>query len=366
MKRACKISLKENTSKKINQINALIQAYQAGVNFFIKSLWETRGKLDKETLARLPKENTRLSERYKSQTLKQALSIVVSTKKSIKAINKKNIKKIRNVKLPKFKGNPVLDAKFIEIENSNLKKFDLVIRLSTLTKGKRIELVCKKTDVLNKWLSKPGAKLIQGCELSNSSLIVWIDIPDEIENSETKSKKVLAVDIGVNKLLVDSDEKFYGTEFKSITKKIRQKKRNSKAYKKALKERNQFIDKVIKELPWSEISVLGIEDLKNLKKGKQKDRGKVFRKAVKHWTYRQIISRLEQKSQENRVHLVKINPRNTSRTCPKCGNVCKENRKGEIFRCVLCSHTQDADVVGAKNILVKTLDYLSSLESLKQ
>src|SRR5919198_877759 len=53
MRRAGKVSLALATEEKKRQINALMEAYRAGVNFYIRSLWKDRGKLDKATLARL-------------------------------------------------------------------------------------------------------------------------------------------------------------------------------------------------------------------------------------------------------------------------------------------------------------------------
>ena len=60
-------------------------------------------------------------------------------------------------------------------------------------------------------------------------------------------------------------------------------------------------------------------------------------------------------AQENRVRLVAVNPRDTSRTCPGCGSVARENRRGEVFKCVQCNYSNDADYVGAMNILARTL-----------
>jgi hypothetical protein len=76
MRRAVKLSLAFVTQAKRKQINALLEAYRAAVNFYIRSLWNERGKLDKATLSRL--KSTRLSQRYKSQALKQALEIVIA------------------------------------------------------------------------------------------------------------------------------------------------------------------------------------------------------------------------------------------------------------------------------------------------
>ena len=65
-------------------------------------------------------------------------------------------------------------------------------------------------------------------------------------------------------------------------------------------------------------------------------------------------TRLEQLAPENRVHLVFVNPKGTSRTCPSCGLENAKNRVGEKFDCVRCHYTTDADTVGAINILAKT------------
>ncbi len=50
--------------------------------------------------------------------------------------------------------------------------------------------------------------------------------------------------------------------------------------------------------------------------------------------------------------LVAVNPRNTSRTCPACGQVAAENRVSQaVFCCAACGHVAHADVNAAGNIL---------------
>ncbi|WP_330289308.1 RNA-guided endonuclease InsQ/TnpB family protein [Streptomyces sp. NBC_00576] len=52
--------------------------------------------------------------------------------------------------------------------------------------------------------------------------------------------------------------------------------------------------------------------------------------------------------------LIPVDPRNTSRTCPACGHVSGENRTTQArFECVSCTHTANADVVGALNVAVR-------------
>ena len=50
--------------------------------------------------------------------------------------------------------------------------------------------------------------------------------------------------------------------------------------------------------------------------------------------------------------LMAVPPHNTSRTCPACRHVSTENRQTQAeFRCVECGFEENADVVGAVNIL---------------
>jgi putative transposase len=50
--------------------------------------------------------------------------------------------------------------------------------------------------------------------------------------------------------------------------------------------------------------------------------------------------------------LVAVPPQNTSRTCPCCGHVSAENRRTQAkFECVECGFEENADLVGAINVL---------------
>ena len=52
--------------------------------------------------------------------------------------------------------------------------------------------------------------------------------------------------------------------------------------------------------------------------------------------------------------LIAVPPQNTSRTCPACGHVSAENRQSQAqFLCVECGYENNADVVGAINILAR-------------
>ncbi|WP_430626873.1 zinc ribbon domain-containing protein [Yanghanlia caeni] len=54
----------------------------------------------------------------------------------------------------------------------------------------------------------------------------------------------------------------------------------------------------------------------------------------------------------HRLHLIVVPPQNTSRTCPACGHVSADNRQTQArFLCVECGFEENADLVGAINIL---------------
>jgi transposase len=351
MRRACKVTLKYITKRKQRHINALLQAYRGAVQFYINHLWKTKGKLDKETLALL--QNTILSERFKSNALKQALEIVVFTKKASKVTGYPATK-------PCFKGMAILDAKFVSVEDGK-GSFDLVLKLSSLHKGNKITIPTRKTKVTNKWLSR-GGKFVQGCAISENQLVVWVEIPDQELKEEGD---VLAIDINANHLLVDSDHNFYGEKFKELRDKVKRRVPGSKGKLRAMTERTNYINQMVKKLPWDKIKVIGLEDLTGIKQGKRKDRGKEFRKAMAPWTSRHVANRIECLAEENRVLPLFNDPTNTSRTCPACGGVSKESRKGDNFVCVFCNYREHADYIGAQEVLARTLTTLRSVESLK-
>jgi len=289
--------------------------------------------------------------RHKDQALKQALAIVSSTKK---AATVTGIVPSR----PVFRGAAIL-CHGVNVEFGH-GSFDLIVRLSTLRAVQRITVPTKRTAVLNKWLAVPGARLVQGCALSENSLIIWAEIP---QRTLREDGDVLGVDVGISKLLATSDGEILGDDFRKIRDRVRRRRHGSQGKRRARIQRDHFINRIVKQLPWERLRAIGIENLLNLKRGKSPGRSKSFRKAAAPWTYRRVRQRIEYLAQENRVRLVAVNPRGTSRTCPECGTEDRRNRAGEKFRCIRCDHRSDADVVGARNILARTVAELGRVQS---
>ena len=65
----------------------------------------------------------------------------------------------------------------------------------------------------------------------------------------------------------------------------------------------------------------------------------------------EFVRQLEYKLKLKGGILIRVDPRSTSRTCPMCGHVDKENRKTQaVFCCMKCGYSDNADLVGAINI----------------
>ena len=67
-----------------------------------------------------------------------------------------------------------------------------------------------------------------------------------------------------------------------------------------------------------------------------------------------FVQFLKYKMEELGHVLIEIDPRDTSRTCPVCGHVAKENRASQSeFVCRACGHRDNADHNASINILMR-------------
>ena len=75
-------------------------------------------------------------------------------------------------------------------------------------------------------------------------------------------------------------------------------------------------------------------------------------KAILDQGWFEFRRQLDYKLAWNGGHLIAVPPQNTSRTCPFCGHVSADNRQTQArFVCVECGFEENADVVGAINVL---------------
>lgn len=97
---------------------------------------------------------------------------------------------------------------------------------------------------------------------------------------------------------------------------------------------------------------IAIEDLKGLN-GTKLSR-KTDRK-VKRMPYSEFRQALESVAFQNGVNVMAVSPRNTSKTCYRCGNVSKSNRKTQALFSCSCGFEANADRVASVNIASKLL-----------
>jgi transposase len=334
------VSFKFATQVKRAALFALLREIRGCVNRYIRVCWKnSNAALDTKTLNLVS--GGSLSYRHRSNALKIALEMCSSTKKSADALCVRPSR-------PHFRNNAAvpLSKLVASIEKGN-GSFDYFVKIAGLVKGHPILLPVKSHNQLNDWLKQ--GKLLDSIVVTENTahLQVEVELPPMRKPSPNTT---IGIDLGYLKLLATNEGIFHGRKMKTVTDRVRRSKPGSKGKLRARRARTHYINRQINELPWDRISAIGVEELAGIKSGKgQKGSPKFyknFRKKMAPWVHRQATSRIEFKALVNRVHLVTVDPRNTSRTCPSCGKVAKENRRGEVFRCIRCNYTTDADHVG--------------------
>jgi putative transposase len=111
-------------------------------------------------------------------------------------------------------------------------------------------------------------------------------------------------------------------------------------------------------------SFIGLEDLTHLRERTKRKHGKKAskqqRRANRHaatWAFAELHHLLIYKAHLAGSLCIKVDADYTSQACPRCGFTAKENRpkSGLLFVCQACHYTLHADLVGARNISLRTL-----------
>lgn len=186
-------------------------------------------------------------------------------------------------------------------------------------------------------------------------------------NKEETPKKdhgeQIGVDCGYKKLISCSDGNIYGLDLGKVYNKINRKKQGSKAFKRALIERDNLTNKAVNDFYRNHENVKDVI-CEKLKYVKHKSKfSKKFNNKLQRWSYTKTLNKLELLSQTKGFNLRYINPAYTSQTCSHCGVVIKSNRNGEKYHCSVCGVDMDADVNAAINILRRGVYSPSNIES---
>lgn len=211
---------------------------------------------------------------------------------------------------------------------------------------------------------------------------VSIQTEREIQAPVPKATSAVGIDMGVTRFATLSDGTFYAplNSFKRHEDRLRRaqqamsrKTKFSNNWKKAKARvqkiharignvRRDYLHKATTTISQNHAMVC-IEDLqvRNMSRsaaGTTENPGKNVRaksglnKAILDQGWFEFRRQLDYKLAWAGGHLIVVPPQNTSRTCPACGHVSADNRQTQArFLCVECGFEENADLVGAINIL---------------
>jgi len=209
------------------------------------------------------------------------------------------------------------------------------------------------------------------------SIQTEIDIPNPVHPSTSS----VGIDLGITRFATLSDGSFFSplNSFKELENKLsneqrklsrkvkfsanwnKQKKKITKIYGKNADSRKDYLHKASTTISKNH-AVVCVEDLKisNMSKsasgtkdvpGKNVKAKSGLNKAILDQGWYEFRRQLEYKLLWSGGRLIKVPPQNTSRTCPECGCISKENRKTQaVFMCIECGYKENADYVAAINI----------------
>lgn len=176
----------------------------------------------------------------------------------------------------------------------------------------------------------------------------------------------LGCDLGIKNILTDSDGKIYsGGKLNNLRKrhdkiKARLQSKGTRSARRLLNKHrhreslftrdvNHCISRNVVEKALTATFGIALEDLKGIREHTKVR--KADRRKHHSWGFNQLRQFITYKSEILGVPLVLVDPRNTSRTCPRCGYIDKKNRKTQAwFECIKCGFGHHADTVAAIEI----------------
>ncbi|MFL5656615.1 MAG: RNA-guided endonuclease InsQ/TnpB family protein [Ktedonobacteraceae bacterium] len=240
---------------------------------------------------------------------------------------------------------------------------------------KHVALIQKGAEIgaAQLWYDKPKKQF---------SLLVTLEVEVASPTPETH-KQVVGVDVGIRYLAVTSTTKgectFHSGKSlvpkanhyarlrkrlmhkgtRSATRKLVQISRRERRLK---QDANHVVSKrIVEQHPHS---LIGLENLTDIRERTRRKHGKKASKKQRKanarqssWSFAELHSYIAYKALLHESMAIKVDAHYTSQACPMCGHTCKANRpnKGLLFVCQNCHYTLHADLVGARNITMRTL-----------
>jgi len=189
---------------------------------------------------------------------------------------------------------------------------------------------------------------------------------------EIDADGILGVDLGIRQIAVVSDSEgkvneFYGSNLLSRRKELDQRwkalqeqkggennkfralKQVSGKETRFMQDINHKIAKEIVEKAEHYNYGIAVENLKGLREG---EASQTLREMLHRWRYRDLCDKIEYKAEAEGIPVNYVDPRNTSKTCSKCGS---KNEIGEAkqYQCSNCGVELNRDLNAARNVAEK-------------
>jgi putative transposase len=211
-----------------------------------------------------------------------------------------------------------------------------------------------------------GGVVKAGMKLCYRAGRFFLAVVVDTEAEEPVSSGILGVDLGIVNLATDSEGRVYTDEkveenrvwYNQLRGRLQSVgTKNSRRHLKKLsggerrfkRDVNHRIAKHIVASAKGTSSMVAMEELTGIRE--RTTVGRAQRDRHSKWAFFQLRKFVEYKAQLQGIRTVFVNPRNTSRTCPKCLWCEKANRKSrDVFQCRSCGWTAPADYVGALGI----------------
>ena len=231
---------------------------------------------------------------------------------------------------------------FANIEKGN-GVFDYVLNLVG-SGAPKLTMPFNSTSHLNRLLAN-GFMICKTVRLGRDKDNLWLDvIVDKPRPTKRTEGKVIGIDSNYKGGFVLSDGRLIA---KNSYNKIQSFAKREKNTHEQIK---QELNRELKQLDFSGIKTIAIEDLKYVKRNKRGTFSRIFNRRLSHWTYRYFMVRLEQICEEQGISVSKKLPHYTSQTCHSCHRCDKRSRAGSEFACVWCGYRDDADLNAARNL----------------
>ena len=198
----------------------------------------------------------------------------------------------------------------------------------------------------------------------NNGQVVAIDVGVKIFAQVSNGEKIIvdkAHDLSKDIVRVKKFQKSLSRKQKGSNNYKRAKLKLSKAHLKIRNKREDFLHKVSHKLSENQAIIVESLKIKNMSKsakgtiespGKNVKAKSGLNRSILQQSWGKFFEMLEYKLKRNGGELIKVNPKYSSQTCPKCGYISKENRKTQAkFKCVKCGYYGNADYVASVNLL---------------